>query len=441
MSINRLTDLLIYWVGLVWLVIATAPVQATPIIDHWVTTNGLRVYFVAAHELPIVDVRVVFAAGSSRDGEHPGLASFTNGLLDQGAGGLSADEIAEKAAQLGARLATEALRDMAIVQLRSLADPATLTPALDLARAVLVHPDFPDIAIERERARTLTALEEQQQSPASLAEQAFYLAIYGDHPYGHNLLGSGDTLTTITREDLLVFHQRYYTARNGIVAIVGDLDRPGAEALVQRLTADLPPGEAAPLLPSPAPLAQATRVDVSFPVAQTHLLIGQPALRRLDPDFYALYLGNHILGGGSLVSRIATQVREERGLSYSASSYVLPMAVEGPFTISLQTRNDRAGEASQVAQRTLEEFITAGPTSQELEEAKQHLTGGFALRIDSNRKIVEYLAVIGFYQLPLDYLDSFREQINALTQEQVRDACQRHIHPDRLVTVAVGGGH
>jgi zinc protease len=161
-------------------------------------------------------------------------------------------------------------------------------------------------------------------------------------------------------------------------------------------------------------------------------------MRRGDPDYLPLYLGNHILGGSGLVSRISDEIREKRGLSYSANSYFSPMAVEGPYLLSLQTKNDSTEEALTVLHATLAQFIAEGPTEAELIAAKKNITGGFALNIDSNKDILGYIAMIGFYALPLDYLDTFIDQINAVSVAQIHDAFKRRIHPDKMVLITVG---
>jgi len=433
---------------LFWVLLATSllgwvgPAGATtPRIQHWQMDNGTRVYFVEAHELPIVDLQVAFDAGSARDDDtHPGLASLTNNLLDQGAGEWSADALAEGLARLGAKISTSAARDMAVVGLRTLAQATTLGPAVDLLTAIVVHPTFPTDACERERSNTLTAIEEEKQSPASVANAAFFGAIYDKHPYAHPPLGTKESVAAFIREDFVNFHRRLYVGRNAVVALVGDLDRPAAEALVAHVIGGLPAGEAPPSLPPVPALPPTAGVEtILFPATQTHVLSGQPGTWRGDPDYFPLYLGNHILGGNGLVSRISEEVREKRGLSYSAYSESQPMRVAGPFVIGAQTRNDKVAEARQVLQQTLEKFVREGPTADELVKAQQNVTGGFALRLDSNRKVTDYLAMIAFYVLPLDYLDRFKGRIEAVSVEQIRDAFRRRIDPAHLATVVVGG--
>jgi zinc protease len=225
-----------------------------------------------------------------------------------------------------------------------------------------------------------------------------------------------------------------------VVAIIGDVDRTQAEAIADRLTSGLPRAQGPlPALPTVGPLPAAIERDIAHPAAQAHLTLGGPGVRRTDPDYFPLFVGNYILGGGGFNSRFTEQVREKRGLSYSVYSQLAPYEQHGTFTIGLQTRKDQAAEALRVVRETLGAFVAEGPTPQELEGAKQHIIGGFPLRLDSNRKILEYLMVIGFYHLSLDWLERFPERVAAVTAEQIREAFQRRIVPERLAVVVVGG--
>jgi zinc protease len=359
-------------------------------------------------------------------------------MLAEGAGGQSADLVAEGFASLGARFGNASYRDMAVVELRSLSTRGRLEPAVELLASVIGKPDFPARALERVRGQLLVSLDLVRQSPSEIASQAFYRRLYGEHPYAHPTIGDEDSVNAITAADAVRFHARYYVAGNAVIAIVGDVARARAEALAETLTAGLGRGAPAPALPPVPETAAGADEIIAYPSAQSHVYAGLPVMDRLDPDFYALYLGNHILGGGGLVSRLADEVREERGLSYSISSSFSPMRVAGPFTINLQTRNERAREALRVVRETLERFIADGPTQREMDDAKANITGGFPLRIDSNAKIAQYLSVIGFYGLPLDYLDRFNARIEAVTRTQILDAFRRRVPVDRLQVIMVG---
>ncbi len=412
--------------------------HTTPDIQHWQTEQGVRVYFVEAHELPMVDVQMLFDAGSGRDGDKPGLALLTNSLLADGAGGLNADEISQDFENIGAVFGNSASADTAQVSLRVLSDADKLESAIANLKRVITQPDFPADDFERNRNRTVTGIRQKQQSPAALAKDAFYSAIYGDHPYALPEEGTEESLQAITIKNIKAFHRQYYVASNAIIAMVGDLTRQQAERLVFNLTDGLEVGTKAEPLEEVKPLNNANTVRIDHPSTQTHILVGQPGIKRADPDLFPLYVGNHVLGGGGLVSRLFEEIREKRGLSYSTYSYFMPMKQAGPFMAGLQTRTDQADDALALLFEQLRLYVETGPTEAELESAKQNLTGGFALRIDSNSDILNYLAMIGFYELPLDYLDTYNDKIMNVTTEQIRDAFRRKLFTDKLVTVMVG---
>ncbi|NEX19260.1 insulinase family protein [Thiorhodococcus mannitoliphagus] len=421
------------------LFLAADAATATPQIQTWETTNGARVLFVAAPEIPMVDVRVVFAAGSARDGDRAGLASMTASMLDEGAGDWDANALADRLDFVGASLSAGVDRDMTSVSLRSLTRADALDVAVETMAAVLAKPTFDADALERVRQNRLVALRQQEESPQQIGRKALFHAVYQGHPYASDPAGTAESISALSRAELQAFHERYYVAANAVVAIVGDLDRAAAEALAERIISGLPKGEAAATLPQVSDLASGTLKTITFPSSQTTVMAGQPGTKRGDPDYFTLYVGNHILGGSGLVSILMDEIREKRGLSYSTYSYFMPLAEPGPFIMGLQTRNDQAEQARQVMLNTLERFIAEGPTEAELTAAKKNITGGFPLKIASNGDIVQYLAVIGFYGLPLDYLDRFPGRIESVTVEQIRDAFARRVHPNRLAIVTVGG--
>jgi zinc protease len=411
---------------------------ATPQIERWETGNGAKVLFVRAPEIPMLDVRLVFDAGSARDGNKPGVTSFTNTLLEQGAGEWDAYQVAERLEGVGAQFEVGSLRDMAWVAVRTLTEPEAMKISLDTLAAVVARPRFDPEDLSRERQSILAGLTEDEQSPGSVGKKLLYRLVFGDHPYAGDPSGTKASVEAITRADILETHKRLYVAKNAVVAIVGDVSREQAEAIADQVTRDLPAGQTPPPLPEVAVLDKSVQQQIAFPSTQSHLYIGQPGMRRGDPDYFPLYVGNHILGGSGLVSILSEEVREKRGLSYSVYSYFLPMRQDGIFQLGLQTKNDQAKQALQVVKETLERYIDAGPDEQELIAAKQNITGGFPMRIASNSDIVQYLAVIGFYDLPLDYLDTFVDRVRAVTREQIRDAFRRRLDPERMVYVQVG---
>ena len=409
-------------------------------IQNWTASTGARVYFVESRDLPMLDVSVEFPAGSSRDRPaSSGLASLTPRLMRLGAEGMDENQISRQLADVGANLTPTFDVDRSGYALRTLSSDAEQRQALEVLARMLQSPTFSATILEREKARVVAGLKEADTKPDAVAARAFMRAVFGAHPYA--LRGSGEpaTVAKLTRADVLDFYQTHYNADRAVVAVMGDVPRARAEEIAEELTRGLPrPAAALPPLPPVPALAAAIERDVEHPSAQAHVLIGQPGLRRNDPDYFPLWVGNYILGGGGFNSRLYQQVREKRGLSYSVYSYFAPYQQLGPFQIGLQTRGDQAKEAQEVVRQVLSDFVQNGPTERELEGAKQNIIGGFALRIDSNRKLHDYLGLIGFYRLPLDYLDAFTGKVEAVTLEQIRDAFSRRIEPDRMVTVVVG---
>jgi zinc protease len=412
---------------------------ATPNIQHWQTANGAKVLFVENHDIPMLDVAVSLPAGSSFDTQDKsGVAGLTHHLLDLGAEGLNEDEIARGMADIGAQLGGSFDQDRASVSLRTLSSARELARSLEIMARVLQSPLFSEQILAREKLRIISALKEQETKPESIADKAFHKAVFGNHPYALPESGEVASVEKITVPDLVSFYRAHYRAADAVVAIMGDITRTQAEEFAQQLTAKLSTSEAPAPLPKVEMRIQATELRVPHPASQSHLLIGAPGLARNDPDYFPLYVGNHILGGGGFTSRLMKEVREKRGLAYSVYSYFIPLRQPGAFQIGLQTKKEQANEALQLVRNTLDEFIAKGPTDKELLAAKQNIIGGFPLRIDSNRKILDYLSIIGFYKLPLTYLDDFTRQVEQVSVVQVRDAFTRHIHPQAMATVMVG---
>lgn len=413
-------------------------------IQSWNLPNGARVLFVENHTIPILDLSVDFDAGSRRDPVgKSGVAALTNAMLGRGlraAQSSNGNEPALTEAQISDAFAdTAALRgarlddDRSGVTLRTLISEREI--AVPLVGRLLAEPSFPQEFLTRDKARTIASIKESLTQPEAIADKAFSRLLYGDHPYGQQL--TVESVTAITRDDLLAFHAAHYVANRAVVALIGDVTREQADKIAQELTRRLPQGAALPALLA-VPVAKGTEERIPHQATQAHILIGMPAMARHDVDHFALTVGNYVLGGGGFASRLMQQVREKRGLTYGVSSYFNPMAQTGPFQIGLQTKKEQANEALKVTRDTVAEFLRDGPTAAELKAAKDNLIGGFSLRIDSNKKILENIAAIGFYQLPLDYLDTWTAKVAAVTTAQVKDAFNRKLQMDKLSTVVVG---
>ena len=411
---------------------------AAPKIQHWMTDNGLEVYYVPVPELPMLDLRLTFDAGSARDGEKMGVAGLTTAMLKSGTENMNADQLAEAFESVGANFSADSARDMAWLSLRTLTLPEEQKKAIVTWMDVIKNSTFPEKDFQRLIKQSLIALEAEKQDPASIASKAFYQHLYKDHPYAQPQNGNEATIKAMKVADLKAYYARYFVAKNGQLAIVGAVDRTQAEALAKQIASALKSGEKAKPIPSVKPLEKSEVVRIDFPSSQSHIMIGQPGTKRGDKDYFSLYLGNHGLGGSGFTSRLMKEVRVKRGLSYSVYSYFISMREAGPFLLGLQTKNSQVDEAIKVAMDVVKTFQKEGVSEKQLQASKTNITGGFPLRTASNEDIIDYIAMIGFYGLALDYLDTFTTTINKITRDQVMDAYQRRLHPDKFLTVIVG---
>lgn len=423
----------------------TANAHAALNIQAWALANGAKVLFVENHSIPLLDLSVEFDAGGRRDpAGKVGVASMTNGMLARGiaAGAdpqvepaLNEAQISDAFADIAAQRGGGTSDDRGGLSLRTLSSAAERERAVALLARLLAQPSFPDGFLQRDKARSIAALKEALTKPEVIASRAFSKALYGTHPYAKE--ESVESLTAITREDLIAFHKRHYVANRAVVALIGDISREQANAIAQQLTMRLPQGEPLPELPLVS-ATQGQEERIAHPASQAHILIGTPAIARGDPDFFALRVGNYTLGGGGFVSRLMQEVREKRGLAYSVYSGFSAQAQPGPFQIGLQTKKEQTDEALKIVRETLAAFLRDGPTPAELKAAKDNLIGGFPLLIDNNRKILDNIAMIGFYNMPLDYLDTWSANVAKVTSADIKAAFARKIRVENLATVIVG---
>lgn len=422
-----------------------APAQAALKIQSWTLANGARVLFVENHSIPILDLSVEFDAGSRRDPEgKAGMAELTNAMLARGLRqsdapmpepAMTEAQISDGFADIAAQRGGGAGIDRAGATLRTLSSRGERDAAVNLLARVLAHPSFPADLLARDKARTIAAIREDDTKPETIASKAFWRALYGPHPYAKQ--ETVESVEAITRDDLVAFHRAHYVANRAVIAMIGDISRADAEAVAQQLTLRLPQGAPLPEIPEVV-LMPAKEERIDHPASQAHVLTGMPALARGDADYFPLIVGNYVLGGGGFVSRLTREVREKRGLSYSVYSYFNPLAQPGPFQAGFQTQREQTAEALKVLRDTMATFLREGPTPKELQAAKDNLIGGFSLRIDNNRKILDNVAAIGFYHLPLDYLDTWTTNVGKVTIAEIKSAFNRKIALDKMSTVIVG---
>lgn len=410
-----------------------------PSIEQWTSGPGVRTLFVAAPELPMLDIAVTFGAGSDRDVQLGGLSQLTHGLLSAGSEAMDADTVAEKFEEVGARYGYDVNLDYSRVSLRSLTEERLLEQALSTFVEILSRPGFPQKDFQRLKNQALTAIRDEQQRLDRIAGKAFYQAVYGAHPYAQPVSGSESSVQAIELADVQAFQRQYLVAENAVIAIVGAVDTDQARRISEYIATRLPRGAKPAPVPPPQPASTSQYRYIPYPSQQSHVFLGQLGIARGDPDYFILYTGNHILGGGGFTSRLMKKIRKQLGLSYSVYSYFFPLQHKGPYMLGLQTRTDQAQQALDQALQLVRDYVDEGPSEEELELAKKSIIGGFPLRVDQNSDILAYLSLIGYYDLPLDYLDTFTTHIAGVTQADVRAAFRRHLHTDRMVKIVVGG--
>ena len=426
-------------ITIVFLFFLAPALAATPLhIDRWQTTQGTPVVFYQAMDVPMLDINIAFHAGSAYDGPQFGLSALTVRLLNQGNAGLDASAIADQFADIGAQYSGNSTRDSAVLSLKTLSEPLARFHALNTLIRVMSHPDFPEAAFAREKNQQLLAIQQVQESPDAVADETFYQALYQEHPYAHPIDGKEAHVNALHVDDVQRFYKQFFVSRNAVIVLVGAIDKPTAMQIANDLMKDLPLGHKALPTRQAKALPDEMNIEVPFASSQAVLRLGQLGVDHHDPFYFPLLVGNYTLGGGSLVSRLAYELREKRGLTYGAYSQFIPMPGLGPFMISFSTKQTQARNAQVITRDTLLHFIKSGPTADELVAAKQYLTGSFPLSLASNQNMANTLLRMAFYVLPDDYLDTYVEHIRAVRIEDIQHAFQQRLNPKRLIDIHVG---
>ena len=427
-------------IGLLTSVQAALPIQQ---LDSY---KGAKAYLVQTQSLPMLDIEISIDAGTRYDpASKTGLAIMTAELLDNGirsAGrNLTEAQIADEIADLGADIKIGVSGERAMILVRCLSRPDIRDRAIQLARLILSSPTYDSVVVNREKQRISAGLLEAETKPDFVLDRRFRKAVYGDYPLGNAV--TVKSIAGLSASDLKQFHQQFYRSDRVIVSMVGDVSKSEAQEIMQTLVKDLPQtGSSIPPLPelarSPVENLSEREITIPFDSQQAHIAMGMTAIARNNPDYFPLIVGNYALGGGGFVSRLMNEVREKRGLAYSVFSYFAPGQETGIFQAGLQTKNDQATMALDVMTETISQFIAKGPTQSELDAAKANLINGFPLRIDNNRKLLDNVSSIAWNGLPLNTLDTWTEQVNAVTREQVEIAFQKYLAMDRMKIVVLG---
>lgn len=414
------------------------PAKSIVPIQYWQHKSGAHVYLVERSEIPAVNIDILFRAGSSLDGQSHGLSFMTNLMLNQGTKEYDADAIADKFADVGAHFKINSGRDSGGVGLKCLSEKKYFDPAFKLFLEILSSVNFPENAFECRQKQTISLLQQHEQIPNSIAKDAFYHALYSGHVYSHPIEGSIKSILSLKRNDVEQFYKHHYVMNNAIIILVGNINRDAAEKRVNQIAEHLTQGEEVPMVERAVPLKNCQDVDIPFPSEQATVWMGHLGMSFQDPDYYAMRIGNDILGGESTISRLFTQVRGKHGLVYGIGSSFQFSNATGPFIIHFSSKNSTVKKALSLTRSILHDYINKGPTQKEFLAAKQKINNEFPLSLATNNDIINYLIKIGFYKLPIDYIDTYQANIANVSLAQVKAALKKHIKPDEMIKVVVG---
>ncbi len=416
--------------------ILSGPAQAAVDIKEVTSEGGFTAWLVEEHSIPFVALEIRFRGGASLD--EPGKRGAINlmtALIEEGAGDLDARGFAAAQEALAARFSFDVHDDAMSVSARFLTENRDASVAL--LRSALTEPRFDEDAIERVRGQVLSNIRSNATDPNEMATRAFDKLAFGDHPYATSLDGTLESVEGLTRDDLVAAHSRVLAKDRIVIGAVGDITAEELGAVLDALLGDLPETGA----PQPTDVA----VDlpggvtiVPFETPQSVALFGHSGIKRDDPDFFAAFVMNQILGGGNFSSRLMVEVREKRGLTYGVYSYLASKDHAELMVGRVASANDRVAEAISVIKAEWERLATEGVTEQELEDAQTYLTGAYPLRFDGNTNIAEILAGMQLSDLPIDYINTRNDKVDAVTLEDVKRVAARLVRPDALHFVVVG---
>ncbi|HWA31234.1 MAG TPA: insulinase family protein [Rhizomicrobium sp.] len=398
--------------------------------------KGVEVWFVEDHTLPIISMTVSLPAGSGYDpAGKAGLATFASAMLDEGAGPYNSQAYQTALSDRGIRLSASADHDWTTIRLVTLKENAK--DAFRLLGVALSKPRFDPDAVARVRAQILAGLQQNEEDPASVAVKGFYARFFPGHPYGPPVLGTAASVSTISRNDLRDFARTHWVRGGMHIAVSGDVDVETLKSLIASAFRTLPLGAPAPIPPVRRMGTPGVQV-IPMAVPQPNIIFGMPALPRKDRDFIPLYVANYILGGGGFSSRLTTEVREKRGLTYDISTSVSSLNRAAFFAGLVATKAGSVNETIKIVRQTIADFAANGPTQQELDDAKTYLTGSFPLAFASNVGISDQLNAFQNQGLPVGYIKDRNNLINAVTVDDVRRALKRVFAKGKLTIVVAG---
>lgn len=412
------------------------PALAEVKIKQVTSPGGITAWLVEDHSIPFTALELRFRGGTSLDAPGKrGAIYLMAGLLEEGAGDLMSQDYAKALEALAASFSYDTGKDTTSISARFLTE--NRGEAISLLSDTIHQPRFDQDAIDRVRGQVLSGLRSDAKDPNDIAGRAFAAMAYGDHPYGSDGKGTVDSVTALTRQDIIDAHAAVFARDRLYVGAVGDINADQLGVLLDTLLGDLP--ETGATIPGPATVSIPGGVTViDFDTPQSVALFGQVGIDRDDPRFFAAYVMNQILGGGSFESRLMTEVREKRGLTYGVYSYLVPRDLAAVYLGSVASANDKMAEAVQVIRDEWLRMVTDGVTEQELQDAKTYLTGAYPLRFDGNGPIASIMVGMQVQGLPIDYIATRNDKVNAVTREDVNRLATELMTPTGLHFTVVG---
>jgi zinc protease len=413
--------------------------QADVEISKYVTKNGVEILYTKSENIPMIDIKITFDAGSNKDGELKGLSMLTHSLLDEGTSKMNSEAIASAFESTGAIFSTSVNKDKSSVSLRSLADKKYLEPSVKMLLKILSDSIFPKSEVILQKERTLSSISEDKSDPSEVSSNLFFKEIYGNYAYGFPSIGSEESIEKIKRKDIINFYKENINSSNASIAIVSSLSKKDIINLSEKISKSL--SFSSPKKNGLNNFQKNNKkkyIFKKFNSEQAHIYIGGQSIKRGSKNHLPLYVGNYIFGGSGFSARLMKELRVKRGLTYGVYSYIYPMKNIGPFVVGIETKAEQAQESVRLIHKMLKEFHANGPTDKELTHAKEAIINGFPLRIDSNQDILNYLSMINYYDLPINYLNTFTDKISKITKKDILRAFKEEIDVNNLITLVVG---
>ncbi len=426
---------------IIFLIIMTLSNLSTANVEvlSYKTKNGINVLYSKSENIPMIDIKITFNAGSNKDGDLKGLSLLTHNLLDEGTSKMNSEEIASVFESTGAIFNTSVSKDKSSISLRSLSDKKYLDPSIKMFLKILSDSIFPKDEINLQKDRTISSIIEDDADPGEISINLFFKEMYGDHPYAFPTIGTRNTVKKIKRKDVLAFYRNNINIKNATIVIVSSLPKKEVIYLSEKISKSL----------NTSTVKDSYNLDLiknskeknvykNFRSKQAHIYIGGLSIKRGSENHLPLYVGNYIFGGSGFSARLMQELRVKRGLTYGVYSYIYPMKDIGPFVIGIETKAEQAQKSVKLINNMLKDFYKNGPTDIELKHAKEAIINGFPLRVDSNRDILNYLSMINYYNLPIDYLNTFTSKISKITKKDIIKSFNEDIDVNKLITLIVG---